>query len=148
MKLPESPMPKISSALRIPRPLLAGVLAALAAAALTQAHAQSAAPAPASSPAAPPGTPAVHRSKKTATPPPAKLDLHTPPLSHIYPSSELRYILAADDDSSADTAAEVSVKSNYVVRVPGAPGNQLQAIPWAVLHPTQAWRIFTPLVEQ
>ena len=75
----------------------------------------------------------------------APLDLHAPPLSHIYPSSELRYILAVDASNPDDTT-EVSVKgSRYVVQVPGVPGNQLQAIPWALLHPTQAWRIFTPL---
>jgi hypothetical protein len=77
----------------------------------------------------------------------AKLDLHAPPLSHIYSSTELRYILAPDD-SSDDSATEVSVKgSKYVSPVPGAPGNQLLAIPWALMHPTQAWRIFTPLEE-
>jgi len=77
----------------------------------------------------------------------AKLDLHAPPLNHIYSSTELRYILAPDD-SSEDAAPEVSVKSTkYVSPVPGAPGNQLLAIPWALMHPTQAWRIFTPVEE-
>jgi hypothetical protein len=114
------------------------IFAVLATAALARAEAQTAAATTSSAPA--------HLPVVTAAR--APLDLHTPPLSHIYPSSELRYILAADD-SSADSDTEVSVKSNKaVVRVPGAPGNQLQAIPWAIVHPTQAWRIFTPLVEE
>ena len=54
----------------------------------------------------------------------------------------------ANDDADTDTSVEVSVKGVKTVVVPGAPGNQLQAIPWAILHPTQAWRIFTPLVDQ
>lgn len=128
----------ISSPPHVYSHLVGTVFALLASAALTPAEAQSAAAAASSSPVA------VHGKARAHAP----LDLHTPPLNHIYPSSELRYILAADD-SSTDSASEVSVKSErYVVRVPGAPGNQLQALPWAVLHPTQAWRIFTPLVEQ
>jgi hypothetical protein len=70
------------------------------------------------------------------------LDLRAPPLSHIYPSRELQYILAVDT-SDADSAQEISVsEAKYVAPV---PMGQLQAIPWAILHPTQAWRVFTPL---
>jgi hypothetical protein len=25
------------------------------------------------------------------------------------------------------------------------PRSQFQAIPWALMHPTQAWRVFTPV---
>ena len=125
----------ISSHLPKSRRIFRAVLAVLASAALTQAGAQTATPAAASAPAA------VHAKAR------APLDLHTPPLNHIYPSSELRYILATED-SGTDTATEVSVKSSRAaVRVPGTPGNQLQALPWAIVHPTQAWRIFTPLEE-
>ena len=127
------------------------VFAVLATAALTRAEAQTAAATTSSAPARLPvvtAVPGVHGSKKPGSAARAPLDLHAPPLSHIYPSAELRYILAADE-SSADSDAEVSVKSSTAaVRVPGAPGNQLQAIPWAIVHPTQAWRIFTPLVEE
>ncbi len=127
------------------------IFALLATAALARAEAQTAAATTSSAPAHLPvvtAVPGVHGNKKSGAAARAPLDLHAPPLSHIYPSSELRYILAADD-SSADSEAEVSVKSNKaVVRVPGAPGNQLQAIPWAIVHPTQAWRIFTPLIEE
>jgi hypothetical protein len=96
------------------------------------------APAASSAPAKP-----AHAAKKApgATERGA-MDLRAPPLSHIYPSKELQYILAMDS-SEADSAEEVSVKgSKYLVPV---PLGQLQAIPWAILHPTQAWRVFTPL---
>jgi hypothetical protein len=122
------------------------VFAVLATAALSEASAQTAAPTASSAPAAVRAVAGVP-AKKPGAVARGSLDLHTPPLNHIYPSSELRYILATDD-SGTDTATEVSVKSaKYGVRVPGTPGNQLQAVPWAIVHPTQAWRIFTPLEE-
>ncbi len=117
---------------------------------VTHAQAQTATAAAASAPAAAPAKAAVHTGPHATTAAPAApMDLHAPPLDHIYPSSELRYILANDEsDSDADSVNEVNVKSTkYRVVVPGTPGNQLQAVPWALLHPSQAWRIFTPLVE-
>jgi len=120
-------MPKLRSPLRT---VFGTTLLVLAGAALTPAGAQTT-PGKASAPAA----------RKS-------MDLRTPPLNHIYSSSALRYILAPDE-ASTDSATEVRVKSaKYVVKVPGTPGNQLQAIPWALLHPTQAWRVFTPLQEE
>jgi hypothetical protein len=124
---------------------LAAAFALLASAALGQAQAQVQAP-PAASTSAPAAKAAIHAKSAATTRPP--LDLHAPPLNHIYPSAELRYILAVDDPTVDEDTTEVSVKgTKYAVRVPGVPGNQLQAIPWAIVHPTQAWRIFTPLVE-
>jgi hypothetical protein len=111
---------------------------------MTHAQAQSAAQAASSAPVA--TAKAAQPGKNSAAPARATLDLHTPPLSHIIPSAELRYIMASDD-ADADSAGEVSVKGSKTVVVPGAPGNQLQAIPWALWHPTQAWRIFTPLQQ-
>jgi hypothetical protein len=117
---------------------LVAALTLLAGAALAQAQTPSA--------SAPAANVAVRARSAAAARPP--LDLHAPPLNHIYPSAELRYILAVEDPSVDDDTMEVSVKgTKYAVRVPGVPGNQLQAIPWAIVHPTQAWRIFTPLVE-
>jgi hypothetical protein len=128
-------MLKFISSMHTAHRIVGAVAAVLVAAALSEADAQTVAAPASSAPAA------VHTKAR------APLDLHTPPLNHIYPSSELRYILAVDE-SSTDSATEVSVKTNkYGVRVPGAPGNQLQALPWAIVHPTQAWRIFTPLEE-
>ena len=88
--------------------------------------------------------PAVRATgKKAGTPPAATaMDLKTPPLSHIYPREQLQYILAADS-VDVDSADEVSVKgAKYLMPV---PMSQLQAIPWALMHPTQAWRVFMPV---
>jgi hypothetical protein len=126
------------SPVRTTHPLCGFLLAAVAAAAQGQN-----AP-PASAPAVKAGSQAAKTPAAAAR---AALDLRAPPLSHIYPSRELQYILAPDD-SGADSASEVHVKgTKQAVVVPGAPGNQLLAVPWAILHPTQAWRIFTPLLE-
>jgi hypothetical protein len=131
-------MLEIRSPMRSARRWIGTALAVLTTAALAQA--QTPTPSAASAPAA---KPAIHGSNRTAAA--RQLDLHTPPLNHIYPSSELRYIMAVEEPNADDTT-EVSVKgTKYGVQVPGVPGNQLQAIPWAIMHPTQAWRIFTPL---
>jgi hypothetical protein len=107
---------------------------------LAQAQAQSATPAASSAPAKP-----SPQSTHKTTPPVArgKMDLKAPALDRIYPRSELQYILA--EESDADSAQEVSVKgAKYSTPV---PAGQLQAIPWALMHPTQAWRVFTPLEQ-
>jgi hypothetical protein len=119
---------------------------AMATLGLAHAQSQSAAPVTSSAPAAAASAKAVHPGKSSGTAAHGTLDLHTPPLEHIMPSADLRYIMANDDD--ADLPGEVSVKGNKTVVVPGAPGNQLQAIPWAIFHPTQAWRILTPLEQE
>jgi hypothetical protein len=137
MKIQERPMSKICT------PAIA--VLAMAALCMTHAQAQSPAPGTSSAPAAAAKAPA-HPGKGSGAAARGKLDLHTPPLSQVMPNSQLRYIMA-NDDADADSATEVSVKGTKTVIVPGAPGNQLQAIPWAIFHPTQAWRIFTPLEQ-
>jgi hypothetical protein len=144
---PEIPMPAIRPLARVTGHLCGAVFSVWAAAAL----AQTSVPAQTQPQASTSSAPAVVSTRADKPAPRtgrrAPLDLHAPPLSHIYSSTELRYILAPDD-STEDSATEVSVKgTKYVSPVPGAPGNQLLAIPWALMHPTQAWRIFTPLEE-
>jgi hypothetical protein len=86
---------------------------------------------------------AAHAAPKTAAAPQrSTLDLQAPPLSHIYPREQLQYIMAIDS-TEADDAQEVNVKGEkYLMPV---PRSQFQAIPWALMHPTQAWRVFTPV---
>ena len=122
-------------------PLCAAVLLTVAltqAPALVQAQTPSAAPAAASAPA----KVAPHAARKASPGPHSTLDLHAPPLSHIYSRGQLQYILAVDS-SDTDDAQEVSVKGEkYLMPV---PKSQFQAIPWALMHPTEAWRVFTPI---
>jgi hypothetical protein len=118
---------------------------AMATLGVTHAQAPSSPQVTSSAPATSAKTP-PHAGKSSAAAARGSLDLHAPPLNHIIPSAQLRYIMA-NDDADADSPTEVSVKGTKTVIVPGAPGNQLQAIPWAIFHPTQAWRIFTPLEQ-
>lgn len=126
-------------------PFCAAVLlsAALAQApTLVQAQTPAAAPAASASPAASSAPAKVAAARKTSVPQRSTLDLQAPPLSHIYPREQLQYIMAVDS-TDADDAQEVNVKGEkYLMPV---PRSQFQAIPWALMHPTQAWRIFTPL---
>jgi hypothetical protein len=111
---------------------------------LTVALAQAQAPTPTTN-SAPHATVARTHAAK-ASRPSQPLDLHAPALNRIYTRKQLSYILAYDPDDLSDT--EVSVKgSRAAVNVPVTPGNQLLALPWALLHPTQAWRVFTPIEQ-
>jgi hypothetical protein len=84
--------------------------------------------------------PSAHPAKQQS-PARAPLDLRAPALNRIYMQKELTYILSVDTET--DMGQGVTVKSDkYVIPV---PLGQLQAIPWAFMHPTQAWRIITPL---
>ena len=115
--------------------MLGTTFALLAAAALAQAQTPAAAPSSA---------PAKAHAAKATRPSTRKLDLKAPPLNHVYSSSQLRYMMAYDPDEISDS--EVSIKgARAPVNVPVTPGNQLLAVPWALLHPTQAWRVFTPV---
>ena len=72
------------------------------------------------------------------------LDLTAPDLARLYPRAQLSYVLnQSDADADVLDAPAVSVQGEHYVAV---PLGQLQAIPWAILHPTQFWRIFTPVV--
>ena len=75
--------------------------------------------------------------------PPQRLDLSAPPLNHVLSARELRAM--ETDDASADES-EVEVDAGRY-RAP-VPNGFLHALPWAVMHPTQAWRVFTPVTEE
>ena len=115
--------------------LCTAVLLGAAGPTLVQAQTPNAAPASSA-----PAHAAAHPKKAPAAAA-TKMDLKAPPLSHIYPRTQLQYILAMD--SSDSDVQEVSVKSEkYLMPV---PNSQLQAIPWAFMHPADAWRVLTPI---
>lgn len=72
--------------------------------------------------------------------PTSSLDLHAPDIRTIVPEVRLREPL--DDPYEAQQEQEqVQVQATRPeVYVPGG----LMSLPWAVMHPTQAWRIFLP----
>ena len=97
-------------------------------------------PTPAQSAHDPPSTP----SAATTDHAPAQrksLDLSAPPINHVL-SSEQVQAMTTERDEEPDM---VSVQSDYPqIEV---PQGQLRAIPWAILHPLDAWRIFTPVTD-
>ena len=74
-----------------------------------------------------------------------KLALQAPPLDHVIERQKLRYILADSGEADNDGSTDVSVRESRAPVL--VPVGQLYALPWAFLHPSQAWRIFTPVVE-
>ena len=76
----------------------------------------------------------------------APLSLQSPPLEHVVERQQLRYMEAPEDPAADDDQMSVKVQKNKAVVNP--PMGQFQAVAWALLHPTQAWRIFTPVLSQ
>ena len=69
----------------------------------------------------------------------ASLDLKAPDIRILVPESELRQPLP---EPSEIEQVQVQVEgSRPEVYVPGG----LASLPWALMHPTQAWRIFLPV---
>jgi hypothetical protein len=72
--------------------------------------------------------------------PPLRLDLHAPPINHVLSMHQIETFTSDSDDQGTD----------YVtVRPPGTTPpccGTIIAVPWAVLHPSEAWRIFTPFI--
>lgn len=69
------------------------------------------------------------------------MDLRAPDIAKIFPRTELQEKLPDPvDEHEVQDTVQVSGTREYA---PVSVG--LLALPWAVLHPTQAWRIFMPL---
>lgn len=80
---------------------------------------------------------------KPATPPRKPLDLRPPNVTHLFTSEQLNKILAASFRENIEEV-EVEGEREYLPSSPTVwPG--IAAPFWAVLNPTQSWRIFAPL---
>jgi hypothetical protein len=75
----------------------------------------------------------------------APLDLKAPPVEHVLSSTEVRSLLDAPDADDAQAPEDVRVESEHY-RAP-VPYGFFRAVPWAIMHPLQAWRIFTPITD-
>lgn len=82
----------------------------------------------------------VKATASSATARPA-LDLSAPDIHRVFSAAELQQTLQ-DPDEAMVYQETVEVEGKRVV-TPVSVG--IMALPWAVLHPTQAWRIFMPL---
>jgi hypothetical protein len=77
-------------------------------------------------------------------PPRKPLDLRTPNITHLFTSEQLNKVLAA---SFREDIEEVEVEGERD-RTPANTPNVWPGIAapfWALLNPTQSWRIFAPL---
>lgn len=84
------------------------------------------------------------RGTKTSTPTAAtSLDLQAPQISRVFSEAELSQKIEEPDEREViQETVQVATKRQLS---PVSVG--LLAIPWAIIHPTQAWRIFMPLPE-
>lgn len=73
-----------------------------------------------------------------------RIDLRVPKITEIYTEQQIAVFLAR---ARADNLDEVEVEGRRERRHPVTPNvwGGIAAPIWAVLHPTQAWRIFAPL---
>ena len=82
---------------------------------------------------------------EAGTPPPKQLDLRPPNIAELYTYQQLQRLIAKME---ADNIEEIEVEG---ARMHPPTFNTPQVWPaiaapfWAMLHPTQAWRIFAPI---
>lgn len=69
------------------------------------------------------------------------LDLSAPPIRMVLTPEQIAAMTVVSDDQTP--TEEVTVKKPHYQQP--VPVGQLRAIPWALLHPLQAWRIFAPI---
>ena len=70
--------------------------------------------------------------------PRAALDLRAPPINHVLSAHEIEAITAYVEDSEPES---------ILIRAPRKPPaccGTFIAVPWAIAHPNEAWRIFSP----
>jgi hypothetical protein len=73
----------------------------------------------------------------------ATLDLRAPPITRVFSEAELQQKLDESGEEIHEPAT-VQVQGERQI-TPVSVG--LMAIPWAIVHPTQAWRILMPVPE-
>jgi hypothetical protein len=72
----------------------------------------------------------------------AALDLRAPAITRVFSEAELQQKLDEPDEIHEPATVQVQGERQMA---PVSVG--LMAIPWAIVHPTQAWRILMPLPE-
>jgi hypothetical protein len=70
------------------------------------------------------------------------MDLRAPDISRIFPRTELQQKLPEPGEERVESQESVRVSGTREL-APVSVG--LMALPWAIRHPTQAWRIFMPI---
>jgi len=70
------------------------------------------------------------------------LDLATPPINHVLSPEQVQAMTTEVEEAPPE---DIAVQGDRVRA--DVPLGQLQALPWALVHPLQAWRIFAPVSE-
>ena len=87
---------------------------------------------------------AENPSRAPESAPPKRLNLRAPDITTLYTPEQIARILAASVDENIEG---VQVEGERGKTIPATPEvwGAIAAPFWALLHPTQAWRIFLPL---
>ena len=81
---------------------------------------------------------------KPTAPPRKPLDLRPPNVTHLFTSEQLNRILAASFREDIEEVEVEGERDRTPTNTPDVwPG--IAAPLWALMHPTQSWRIFAPL---
>jgi len=75
---------------------------------------------------------------------PSPLDLRAPDIHHVFSEAELQQKLTPLDEPQESEIQETRVEGERQL-TPVSIG--ILAIPWAIIHPTQAWRILMPMTD-
>jgi hypothetical protein len=67
-------------------------------------------------------------------------DLRAPPITHVLTAAEIQTLTIDRDE---EPPPDVNVETDRY-RAP-VPVGFFRALPWAIMHPTQAWRVLTPV---
>ncbi len=70
-----------------------------------------------------------------------QLDLSPPPLNHVFTREQIQALTTDPDD---DTPTEDVMIKSPIYQSP-VPVGQFVALPWALMHPLEAWKIFVPI---
>lgn len=70
----------------------------------------------------------------------AALDLGAPEITRIFSQEELQQKLPEEPEREVQDTVQVEGERQG----PNVPGG-IMSLPWAVIHPTQAWRILMPV---
>jgi hypothetical protein len=88
-------------------------------------------------------TPKAESSQGTAK---KSLDLKAPAINRVFTRDEIAAYMAKPDEVDQDVVTTVDVEGDMHERVNVPSG--IMSLPWAIRHPTQAWRIFAPSPSQ
>jgi hypothetical protein len=72
------------------------------------------------------------------------LDLSAPPVERVLTPEQVRSFVTEPEDDGAPPQDVTVASPHYLEPVPNGP---FVALPWALLHPLQAWRIFAPITD-